>query len=122
VSDHCPRFRRIKRLVLAVAVTLCALVVGAQAALATAPPTPYVALGDSYTVGSGIRRSRSSSPSPVLLSRVLLKRFKLGRHPGRLAAGALASCRGPRELAGHAVVGTFQAPESALCVGSLLGV
>jgi lysophospholipase L1-like esterase len=63
------RFRPIKRLVLAVAVALCALpVIGAQAAQATTPPKPYVALGDSYSAGSGVLPPDPAAPPECLRS------------------------------------------------------
>jgi lysophospholipase L1-like esterase len=63
------RFRRFRRLVLAIAVTLCAVLgVGAQAALASAPPTPYVALGDSYSAGSGVLPPDPAAPPECLRS------------------------------------------------------
>jgi len=68
-SDHCRRFGRFKRFVLAVAVSLCALpVVGAQAAPATTPPTPNVALGDSYSAGSGVLPPDPAAPPECLRS------------------------------------------------------
>jgi lysophospholipase L1-like esterase len=69
MSDHSRRSRWIKRLALAVAVALCALLgVGAQVALATSPPTPYVALGDSYSAGSGIVPPDPAAPPQCLRS------------------------------------------------------
>jgi lysophospholipase L1-like esterase len=71
MSDHFRQLRRIKRLALVVAVTLCALlVVGAQAALAKTPPTPYVALGDSYSAGSGVLPPDPAAPPECLRSLV----------------------------------------------------
>jgi lysophospholipase L1-like esterase len=63
------RAHRIKRLVLAIAVTLCALIgAGAQVALASAPPTPYVALGDSYSAASGVLPPDPTAPPQCLRS------------------------------------------------------
>lgn len=68
MSDHLRRFRQINGLVLVV-VALCVLLgVGAQAALAATPPTPYVALGDSYSAGSGVLPPDPLAPPECLRS------------------------------------------------------
>jgi hypothetical protein len=69
MSDHRRRLRRITRVVLAVIVTLCgSLLVGAQGALAATPATPYVALGDSYSAGSGVLPPDPAAPPECLRS------------------------------------------------------
>lgn len=69
MSHHFRRSSRIKRLVVVVAVTLCALLgVASQAALAKPPPTPYVALGDSYSAASGVVPPDPAAPPECLRS------------------------------------------------------
>ena len=69
MPDHFRRSTGIKRVVLAVALTLCALLgVGAQAALAKPPPTPYVALGDSYSAASGVLPPDPAAPPQCVRS------------------------------------------------------
>jgi lysophospholipase L1-like esterase len=69
MSDHFRRSSQIRRLVLAIAVILCALLgVGAQGAVAKPPPTPYVALGDSYSAASGVLPPDPAAPPQCLRS------------------------------------------------------
>jgi lysophospholipase L1-like esterase len=69
MSDDFRRSIRIKSVVLAVALTLCALLaVGAQAALAKPSPTPYVALGDSYSAASGVLPPDPAAPTQCVRS------------------------------------------------------
>src|SRR5437764_13602929 len=69
MSERARRFGVVQRIVLAAACVFCAVMgVGAQAAPATASPTRYVALGDSYSAASGVLPPDPVAPVDYLRS------------------------------------------------------